>query len=411
MLIVGAIVSAIMLSPGLAETLKKNIFKEACKQILDVDCPALIGLYAVYRVGFSMACFFFLFFVLMLYVRSSEDPRAMIQNGFLFFKYLALIGICVGAFYIPSGAFEDVMLYFGIFGGGLFIIIQLILVVDFVHSWNESWVEKFESDQREYYYGLLIFTVFFFCAAITGFVLCYVYYASHAGCGLNVFFITFNVILCLIATVISVLPKIQENNSSSGMLQSSFVTLYVMYLTWSAMTNNSKIECNPGLLGIVTNRNTTSGVPSTGPNTGRVLDWSSIVSLILWFVCILYTSFSSASKGDKLINFGSGGKESTSLGDDGGPDYSSKDGDRQVVWDDEKDSVSYSYSGCHFIFLLASLYVMMTLTNWYRPSPDLRSFFSNEPSMWVKISSSWLCVIIYVWTCIAPTVLRDRDFS
>jgi hypothetical protein len=114
----------------------------------------------------------------MLYVRSSEDPRAMIQNGFWFFKYLALIGICVGAFYIPSGAFEDVMLYFGIVGGGLFIIIQLILVVDFVHSWNESWVEKFESDQREYYYGLILFTVFFFCAAITGFVLCYVYYAS-----------------------------------------------------------------------------------------------------------------------------------------------------------------------------------------------------------------------------------------
>jgi hypothetical protein len=71
-------------------------------------------------------------------------------------------------------------------------------------------------------------------------------------------------------------------------------------------------------LGIVSNRNTTSGVPSAGPNTGKVLDWSSIVSLILWFVCILYTSFSSASKGDKLINFGSGGKESTSLGGDGG---------------------------------------------------------------------------------------------
>ena len=43
-----------------------------------------------------------------------------------------------------------------------------------------------------------------------------------------------------------------------------------------------------------------------------------------------------------------------------------KETDRQRVWDDEKDEVSYSYSGCHLIFLLATLYVMMTLTNWYK---------------------------------------------
>lgn len=43
-----------------------------------------------------------------------------------------------------------------------------------------------------------------------------------------------------------------------------------------------------------------------------------------------------------------------------------KESDRQRVWDDEKEEVSYSYSGCHLIFLLATLYVMMTLTNWYK---------------------------------------------
>lgn len=41
------------------------------------------------------------------------------------------------------------------------------------------------------------------------------------------------------------------------------------------------------------------------------------------------------------------------------------DGVRRAV-DNEEDGVSYSYSFFHFCLILASLYIMMTLTNWYQ---------------------------------------------
>ena len=40
-------------------------------------------------------------------------------------------------------------MYFGMIGGFLFILIQLVLIVDFAHSWAEAWLGNYEETDNK----------------------------------------------------------------------------------------------------------------------------------------------------------------------------------------------------------------------------------------------------------------------
>ncbi|CAL1288754.1 unnamed protein product [Larinioides sclopetarius] len=387
MLLLTTVVSCIMLSPGLEDKLKNLPF---CNE----TCANAVGYLAVYRLIFALTLFFLMFSVLMIGVKSSGDARAGIQNGFWGIKYLILIGAMVGAFFIPEqNTFGTVWMYFGMIGGFLFILIQLILIIDFAHSWTERWLENYEETQSKgWYCALIFFTLLHYVLAIAATVLLFVYYTSDpAGCGVQKFFISFNLICCIILSIISVLPKVQDALPKSGLLQSSVVTMYVMYLTWSSLNNSQ--DCRPSFL-----------------QKSHTFDAQSIVTLVIWFVCVLYSSIRTASN-SQVSKLTMSEKILVQDGDSG--DFGKGDAESGKAWDNEDSEVVYSWSFFHFMFALASLYVMMTLTNWYDPMTSIhdQNAASNKASMWVKIISSWLCILLYLWSLIAPIILRDRDFS
>jgi serine incorporator 1/3 len=64
---------------------------------------------------------------------------------------------------------------------------------------------------------------------------------------MNKFFLSINIILCFGASILSIAPAVQEKQPRSGLLQASVVTLYVTYLTWSALSNQPDRSCNPRL--------------------------------------------------------------------------------------------------------------------------------------------------------------------
>ncbi|GFO44868.1 serine incorporator [Plakobranchus ocellatus] len=336
-----------------------------------------------------------------------------------------MVGIAVGAFFIPRGTFGETWMVFGMIGGFLFILIQLVLIVDFAHGWAESWVEKYEeTESKAYYVGLFFFTILFYIISIVAVVLFYVYYAT-GSCALHKFFVSFNLILCVAMSVVAILPKVQEHQPRSGLLQSSIITAYVMYLTWSAMSNNPDSTCNPGLKEIIAptdikNNTEVSGSNVTGTSDGT-FDWQSILALVIWLFAVLYSSIRTSSNSQvgkltmtekTLLQTDTGkrsGSEEILMGGSTDSDADAETG--QKVWDNEEDAVAYSYSFYHFMLFLASLYVMMTLTNWFSPSSDVTKLNANMASVWVKIASSWVSIILYVWTLVAPVILQDRDFS
>ncbi|KAJ8334834.1 hypothetical protein SKAU_G00404730 [Synaphobranchus kaupii] len=410
-LLLGTVVSVIMILPGMETQLNK--IPGLCKGgtsiwVIEnkVNCDIIVGYKSVYRMCFALACFFFLFCLIMIRVRSSKDPRARIQNGFWFFKFMILVGITVGAFFIPDGTFNTVWFYFGVVGSFIFILIQLVLLVDFAHSWNESWVSKAEEGNSKCWFGgLLFFTILFYALAFTAVVLFYVFYTQADDCAENKAFISLNLIFCIIVSVVSILPKVQEAQPQSGLLQSSLITLYTMYVTWSAMTNNPNRKCNPSLLSLVSGGSTTPA-PTIAPGQVQWWDPQSIVGLVIFLFCTLYASIRSSNNTqvNKLMQTEEG---QTLTGVEAEP---GEDGMRHAV-DNEEDGVSYNYSFFHFSLLLASLYIMMTLTNWYKPDIEYNAMLSTMPAVWVKISSSWLGLALYLWTLVAPLILRNRDFN
>ena len=68
-----------------------------------------------------------------------------------------------------------------------------------------------------------------------------------------------------------------------------------------------------------------------------------------------YIEFIELTGGDKLLTKENGATDTGGDVESGG----------QRVWDNEEDEVAYNWSLFHLMFALATLYAMMTLTNWF----------------------------------------------
>lgn len=85
-------------------------------------------------------------------------------------------------------------------GAGLYLMAQIIILIDFAWQWNSTWVE--DEDTR-FQYGLLALVFIFLSGCIVLITLMFVWFTvdTTSTCSLNKFFVTFTLLLGLILVV------------------------------------------------------------------------------------------------------------------------------------------------------------------------------------------------------------------
>jgi hypothetical protein len=378
---------------------------------------------------------------------ATRDKRAALQNGWWGPKVLLWIVLATISFFIPNGFFMFWGNYVSLIGATIFILLGLVLLVDFAHSWSETCLENWEnSDSNLWQWILIISTGGMYAATIALTTILYVFFAG-AGCGLNRFFITINLVMVVVITILCVHPVVQEYNPRSGLAQSSMVAVYCTYLVVSAVSNHAheQASCNP----------LRSGTASGTRNTTIILGG------IFTFLAIAYSTSRAATQSKALVGRGKkanpiqlGGDESVQGLSEMGPittqpsrtdspryqallaaveagaipasalnedeDEEDEDEDLGESRDDEKTGTRYSYAWFHVIFAIAAMYVAMLLTDWnivsHKPIPDGAPSDPNddvyigrsEVAMWMRIVSGWICFILYTWSLVAPVLMPDR---
>jgi len=361
-----------------------------------------VGFGAAYRISFTL-CIFFLFHALALYSNSCQK----IDQGFWMPKIFCLIFLLIIAYIIPN-EFFDGYTHVARVVGGIFLLLQIIILIDFAYAWSEDW----NSDEKNWKAAILIVSFLFFAASVVLLVFMFIWFAG-SGCGLEKFFLAFTIILTFTYTIISITFA-----NPGGILPPAIMSLYAHYVCFNALSSDPNVSCNPF---------------ETTDTTQLV------IGLLIAAASTTYAAYNLATSNSIF-----GDNEEAAAADvESGKAVVPKEAPKAEVMDakaSEKDKSNDNKSGddnknadkeddepeplgpvqamrnakFHFIMAAGSMYMAMILTNWssrQEVQDNKKSYDVGEENMWIKISSQWLTCLLYIWSLIAPFIMKNRDFS
>ncbi|CAA6670270.1 unnamed protein product [Spirodela intermedia] len=326
---------------------------------------------AVLRVSLGNFLFFTILAAIMVGIKDQKDPRDRIHHGGWTAKIVCWCFLVFLMFFVPNGV---VSFYEGIskFGSGLFLLVQVVLLLDFVHRWNDNWVNK---DEQFWYLALLIVSLVCYVATFSFSGLLFHWFTpSGHDCSLNMFFIVLTLILVVVFAIVALHPKV-----NGSLLPASVISVYCTYLCYSGLSSEPReYECN-GL-------HHHAKAVSTGSMT---------LGLLTTVLSVVYSAVRAGSSTTLLS-----------------PPSSPRAGAGRGGQEEGGRAVSYSYSFFHLIFSLASMYSAMLLTGWSTSvgGESGKLVDVGWPSVWVRIVTSWATAALYMWSLVAPVLFPEREF-
>ncbi|KAJ6435342.1 hypothetical protein OIU84_000518 [Salix udensis] len=245
------------------------------------------------------------------------------------------------------------------FGAGVFLLIQLISVIGFIR-WLNDCCQSEKNAERCHIHAMLIATTSY-VVCIIGVILMYIWYTPESSCLLNIFFITWTLVLLQLMTSVSLHPKV-----NAGLLTPGLMGLYVVFLCWCAIRSEPAGEsCN------------------RKAEASRRTDWLTIISFIVALLAIVVATFSTGID-SQCFQFRKAEKK-------------------------DEDDVPYGYGFFHFVFATGAMYFAMLLIGWNTHHIIQKwTIDVGWTSAWVRIVNEWLAVCVYLWMVVAPIILKFR---
>ncbi|XP_022157562.1 probable serine incorporator isoform X2 [Momordica charantia] len=321
------------------------------------DC---LGAEGVLRVSLGCFTFYFTMFLSTTGTSKMRGHRSTWHSGWWSVKIILWIAFTIIPFVLPA---TIIRLYGDVahFGAGVFLLIQLVSVISFITWLNDCCQSDKPADRCQIHIMLLATTAYVIC--LVGIISMYIWYVPQPTCLLNIFFITWTLVLLQLMTSVSLHPKV-----NAGILTPGLMGLYVVFICWCA------IRSEPG-----------GGKCVRNSETSNKTDWLTIISFIVAVLAMVIATFSTGID-SKCFQF--------------------RKDDKQ----DEEDDVPYGYGFFHLVFATGAMYFAMLLIGWNTHHPIRKwTIDVGWTSTWVRIVNEWLAVCVYLWMLMAPVIWKNRQ--
>ncbi|KAM3131050.1 hypothetical protein pb186bvf_016862 [Paramecium bursaria] len=353
-----------------------------------IKCPAnnnkCFGVSSIYRVSFTLGCFYILMILLMI---CKNKVSKAINEGLWLLKIILIVAGFIGSLYIKNLFFQNYA-NFALIISGLYMLFQIIMLIDVFYLWGQKWIRIYEESHK--LNGCMACLLICTTAMLYGiaFTLNLYNFIWFYGCTVNLFTNFFTLIIIVGITAVQLLGW----NPEGSLLTSSAMACYITFISYTSQASCPEKSCN-------------------------LIIYRSYFGAIMSIIALVYLTFGTTDT--NLLVSSPAIMDSQKLKD--------QDHEKQPLT--RQQQLSYAnkiiqehqlepyrgnqYIVFHFIMFINVVYMSMMFTNW--GSSKITDSTGNSYKLtymayWIKMSTSWIASLLYVWTLIAPRIVKTRNF-